>query len=144
MNKQNKERLYFWIQPEDKKALKKLADYKGLSVSGYVNTIIRKQLSNPNSGKISRSDYTKEPTEIYVMIDKSNGYYKIGRSKNADRREKTLQSEKPTIELMFKFGGVKGDEKILHEMFKEKRIRGEWFDLNGSDLINIKEYSREI
>lgn len=79
-------------------------------------------------------------TKVYVMIDKNTGYYKIGRSKNPKFRERTLQSEKPTIELLFHYDTRVRVEKELHDMFAEKRIRGEWFDLNGSDLNTVKEY----
>jgi len=79
-------------------------------------------------------------TKVYVMIDKNTGYYKIGRSKNPLRRERTLQSEKPTIEMLFNYDARVKDEKLLHDIFKQKRVRGEWFDLNGSDLIKIREY----
>jgi hypothetical protein len=74
------------------------------------------------------------------MIDKNTGYYKIGRSLKPKFREKTLQSEKPTIELLFSNDAKIKKEKDLHNMFSDKRIRGEWFDLNGSDLTKIKEY----
>lgn len=79
-------------------------------------------------------------TKVYVMIDKNTGFYKIGRSKNPKTREKTLQSEKPTIEMLFNYDARVKDEKELHKMFSNKRVRGEWFDLNGSDLMTIKEY----
>ena len=79
-------------------------------------------------------------TKVYVMIDKNTGYYKIGRSKNPQYRERTLQSEKPTIEMLFNHEARVKDEKDLHKMFQDKRVRGEWFDLNGSDLYKIREY----
>lgn len=79
-------------------------------------------------------------TKVYVMIDKNTGYYKIGRSKNPEKREKTLQSEKPTIEMIFNEDARIRDEKKLHYIFSDKRIRGEWFDLNGTDLNKIREY----
>lgn len=79
-------------------------------------------------------------TNVYVMIDKNTGFYKIGRSVNPKVREKTLQSEKPTIEMLFFYEANNKDEIKLHEIFKDKRIRGEWFDLNGSDLAFIKKY----
>ena len=78
------------------------------------------------------------------MIDKNTGYYKIGKSTNPNLRERTLQSEKPTIEMIFNKEAKQSDEKKLHEMFKENRIRGEWFDLNGSDLIKIKNYLESL
>jgi len=89
-----------------------------------------------NKGK----DGSKESTKVYVMIDKNTGYYKIGRSKNPKIREKTLQSEKPTIEMLFNHDAKTVDEKVLHSKFSEKRVRGEWFDLCGSDLSMISDY----
>ena len=83
-------------------------------------------------------------TQVYLMQDTTNDFYKIGRSKEPRYREKTLQSEKPTIELLFCFAGSRKDEKYLHEHFKEKRIRGEWFHLDDDDVAYIKEYANKI
>tara|TARA_R100001443_G_scaffold30830_2_gene44735 strand:+ start:3114 stop:3941 length:828 start_codon:yes stop_codon:yes gene_type:complete len=88
----------------------------------------------------SPSLFRDRPTNVYVMIDKNTGYYKIGRSIHPKFRERTLQSEKPTIEMLFHHNAMIKDEKELHELFKNKRVRGEWFDLNGTDLNKIKEY----
>jgi len=90
--------------------------------------------------KIDDELLTDKSTFIYVMIDKNTGYYKIGKSVNPKYREKTLQSEKPTIEMLHVFSGKSSDEKKLHEIFKQKRIRGEWFDLSGSDVQLINTY----
>jgi hypothetical protein len=79
------------------------------------------------------------PTKIYVMLDKNTGYFKIGRSHNPKKREKTLQSEKPTIELLFSFDATEELEKELHVVFGDKRIRGEWFYLTEDDIFYIKE-----
>lgn len=83
----------------------------------------------------------KEKTNIYVMIDKNTGYYKIGRSNNPTKREKTLHSEKPTIELLFHFEANYELEAKLHERFALQRIRGEWFKLTEEDISEIKSYS---
>ena len=94
---------------------------------------------------------TKEGTEkiddachVYLMHDTSNGYYKIGVSNKPDYREKTLQSEKPTIELITskKFPVRKiaeSIEKSLHSVYDNKRLRGEWFELDEDDVKNIIE-----
>jgi len=100
----------------------------------YISELISIEQENKPS-KLS-NNFTK----VYVMIDKNTGYYKIGRSKNPNQREKTLQSEKPTIEMLFNRDARVKDEKKLHDMFDKKRVRGEWFDLKGSDLGLIKEY----
>lgn len=85
-------------------------------------------------------NHSNRLTKVYVMLDKNTGYYKIGRSKNPTYRERTLQSEKPTIEMLFNWDAKVKDEKVLHDKFQDKRIRGEWFDLSGGDLNCIKEY----
>jgi len=98
----------------------------------------RIKITDLKKGNVKNND--DKITKVYVMIDKNTGYYKIGRSLKPKFRERTLQSEKPTIELLFSNDAKIKNEKDLHNMFLEKRIRGEWFNLNGSDLIKIKEY----
>jgi hypothetical protein len=95
-----------------------------------------KDVNESNTPKKLQTKFTK----VYVMIDKNTGYYKIGRSINPKIRERTLQSEKPTIEMLFNHDARVKDEKEIHNMFSDKRVRGEWFDLNGSDLNKIREY----
>ena len=91
------------------------------------------------------SKQTKANKEyIYLMVDDSTGYFKIGRSYNPEVREKTLQSEKPTIRLMKKWKAYRTTEKKLHEHFNSKRIRGEWFDLSKSDINNIPTLIKNI
>lgn len=84
---------------------------------------------------------------VYLMQDISNGYYKIGISNNPEYRERTLQSEKPTIEMVAskKFPIRKiaeSIEKALHDTYSEKRLRGEWFILDTNDIEHIKETLR--
>lgn len=79
---------------------------------------------------------------VYLMKDLINGFYKIGISNNPSYREKTLQSEKPSIELLAskqfpirKF--AESFEKSLHNTFSNNRIRGEWFDLSIEDVNHL-------
>ena len=79
---------------------------------------------------------------VYLMHDLSNGYYKIGISNKPDYRERTLQSEKPTIEMVcakeFPNRSIAHAlESALHKVYKDKRIRGEWFVLDQSDVIDL-------
>jgi uncharacterized membrane protein YhaH (DUF805 family) len=81
---------------------------------------------------------------VYLMHDTANGYYKIGISNKPYYREKTLQSEKPTIELITskKYPIRKiaeSIEKSLHSVYEDKRLRGEWFELEEDDVKNIIE-----
>jgi hypothetical protein len=76
------------------------------------------------------------------MTDTKNGFHKIGISKEPKHRESTLQSEKPSILLIWSspvpIKNVNKIEAILHEKFSSKRIRGEWFDLSDDDIYFIK------
>ena len=81
---------------------------------------------------------------VYLMKDISNGYYKIGISNTPEYRERTLQSEKPTIEMLAckKFPTRKIAEAIesaLHTAYSKQRLRGEWFNLNEADVAAIIE-----
>lgn len=73
------------------------------------------------------------------MIDNHTGHYKIGRSVSPLKREATLLSQKSSIRLLFYFPSFSKMEIYIHEMFYEKRIRGEWFDLTNEDLILLKK-----
>lgn len=74
----------------------------------------------------------------YLMKNSNNGLYKIGKSINPDVREKTLQGEDPYTELIHT---INADiEKFLHDKFKKKRVRGEWFKLSNRDVEYIKKH----
>ena len=74
------------------------------------------------------------------MIDTINGYVKIGKSENPKARERTLQSEKPSIKLMCMCDVCVEEE--LHDKYDKFRIRGEWFNLTKRQIDNIcKKYN---
>lgn len=81
---------------------------------------------------------------VYLMKDQTNNYYKIGYSKTPEYRERTLQSEKPTIEMICNKRLpsrklAEAFEKALHSVFADKRHRGEWFRLDDNDVAQIVE-----
>lgn len=82
----------------------------------------------------------QKETCVYLMLNRRNGYYKIGESNNPKFREKTLQSEEPEIELQWWTNASLEDEDYLHWHFHSKRIRGEWFSLTLDDVEFIKSY----
>ena len=78
------------------------------------------------------------------MCDSKNGYHKIGISKTPEYRERTLQSEKPTIEMVCakEYPSRKIAEAIesaLHKVYERQRIRGEWFNLSKADVMMIQK-----
>ena len=81
---------------------------------------------------------------LYLMRDNANHYFKIGISNKPEYREKTLQSEKPSIEMLAckKFPTRKIAEAIesaLHTAYSQQRLRGEWFNLTDADVAAIIE-----
>jgi len=87
---------------------------------------------------------SNESCYVYLMVDTTNGYYKIGISNKPEYREGTLQSEKPTIELLCakKFPSrtiAKAFESALHSTYESKHLRGEWFQLDARDIIELTE-----
>lgn len=85
-----------------------------------------------------------EECYVYLMIDLTNNYHKIGISNKPKYREKTLQSEKPTIEMLCskRFPNRKianSFEQALHQVYVDKRVRGEWFDLTNEEINELKD-----
>lgn len=115
--------------------------------SEYID-LVKNTIPNYEPTEIKQAEPKKETITdfcfVYLMHDTSNGYYKIGISNSPEYRERTLQSEKPTIEMIAskKFPIRKiaeSIEKALHSTYSEKRLRGEWFELNDNDVEHIKE-----
>lgn len=78
----------------------------------------------------------------YVYLIRSEqGAYKIGKSKNAERRISAMGVKLPfPIEpiQIIKTDDMNNLEAQLHYKFIEKRIEGEWFNLAPDDIEYIK------
>jgi len=130
----------FWYENGQ---IKYLLNYKNGVQSGQ-------QKSWDENGNVLFDDYYVEGEQywkdkkignVYLMKNARNGYTKIGFTKNKPTfRERTLQSEEPEIELFKYWKGSMHDEEKLHNIFKDKRIRGEWFDLNETHIKQIEKY----
>lgn len=90
---------------------------------------------NEISRKIEKENKTKGNYKTYLMTDSNTGYTKIGKSTKPRKREKTLQSEKPTITL---FAVCDDDiESKLQMIYESLHIRGEWYNLTESHIDDI-------
>ena len=92
--------------------------------------------------KSNENESNEDECYVYIMEDTVNHYFKIGISNKPEYREKTLQSEKPTIELIrYKQYPsrkiAKAIESALHESFSNKHLRGEWFELDELEVNQI-------
>lgn len=79
--------------------------------------------------------HPKSITKTYFMKDENTGQTKIGKSNAPQRRERTLQAEKPTISLLYVCDCDVENE--LHKQYADKRTRGEWFTLTEDDIAYI-------
>ncbi len=89
---------------------------------------------NYNIKREEHKDYT------YLMVNDDTGLIKIGRSNNPGYREKTLQSQESTVHIIACWETPKTVETDLHKLYNHKRVRGEWFRLNLSDLKKLVRF----
>ena len=75
---------------------------------------------------------------VYTYIMKSHNLHKIGKANNVETRLKQFQTGNPYIEVVRSIEG--SYEMNLHELYKDKRVTGEWFKLSEEDLIEIDRY----
>lgn len=74
---------------------------------------------------------------VYLMKNMATGYYKIGRSSQPRLRERTLQAQEPDVRLVGGFEAQAGNERVLHQKYASKRLRGEWFAFDYGDLFDL-------
>lgn len=74
-------------------------------------------------------------TKTYLMKNKRNGLYKIGKSTNPKARERTLQSQEPETEFVKIWDN--DIEKTIQNHYEKQRVRGEWFDLTKTQIQYI-------
>jgi len=125
--------------------------YKDEAIHAYIKRRLEAITKLVPDYQLPRRTVIKTPIEskfnwcyVYLMRDNTNGYHKIWISNKPEYREKTLQSEKPSIEMLAckKFPTRKIAEAIesaLHTAYSQQRVRGEWFNLNDEDVAAIIE-----
>lgn len=106
---------------KQKKLVKKLSAEKKLKHLHFLSGII---LAKKNS--------------IYLV--KCNEFYKIGHAYDVIARFNNIKGANPYfVELIAskEFDDVKKMEEQLHEQYKNKKIKNEWFKLSIEDVIEI-------
>lgn len=78
---------------------------------------------------------------VYVLTD--GVYFKIGKTKNTvDLRRKQMSVGNPSqIDIVLEIATNNIDllEVQLHEKYRQKKVKGEWFKLSKKDLKYIKK-----
>jgi hypothetical protein len=93
----------------------------------------------------SQTDNKEMLGEVYLF--KSGKYYKIGKTNDTVRRGNELRIQLPEkMDLIhsIKTDDPSGIELYWHRRFDSKRMNGEWFDLNSSEIKAFKRWKRIV
>jgi hypothetical protein len=105
-----------------------------------LNDLRRKRLRDESNRRPSPKRTSKSyPGYVYLL--QSGPYYKIGVSRNVDKRITQLATLPPfDLELVcvLEAADMYTLEHDLHHRFSEKRLHGEWFELTQSDVAYIE------
>lgn len=91
----------------------------------------------------------KAPGYVYFVQEYMNGSFKIGKTKNLEKRMNIFGVKLPfenKLIFLIKTGNHHQTEVAFHKHFSSKRLEGEWFALTKDDLAWIKAgiYTEEI
>lgn len=83
-----------------------------------------------------------EPGFIYFVHANLTNRYKIGLTNNLDRRMKELNGKQSPFEnkmlWSIEVSDMRSAEKDLHDRFDARRVNGEWFRFDESELGEVK------
>ena len=85
-------------------------------------------------------DSDPEPGYIYILNMRGTSYYKIGKSKDYQRRQSQLGILMPTktdTVAVYKTNKMTESEEWAHSLVCQYNTNGEWFELNESALENL-------
>lgn len=91
------------------------------------------------SASLKENDKQRNEGHIYIL-ENSQGFIKIGRSKNPKLRIRTLETQ-GNIEIKRTYTSEKLDdcghfERVMHRKFKNYLLKGEWFSAAFEDAKN--------
>ncbi len=84
---------------------------------------------------------------VYLIRCTGTGLYKIGAAKNPERRLKLLQcgsASELQLRSTLRAWDMLAAESALHDTFRGRRVRGEWFRLTEADIAFIHDGPRSI
>lgn len=91
--------------------------------------------------------HKKEKDKGYIYLFECGGKYKIGLSRDVERRIKELDYRPFTINLIAKSRLLTDPfnvERELHERYTKNKLTGEWFTLSENQVNEIKRYLNEV
>jgi hypothetical protein len=81
--------------------------------------------------------YNKQNKDEWTYLIFDGQKYKVGRSKDPEERLKGLKTANPSCQLVMKTKKI--SEKLIHTIYREKRLDREWFYFDDNDLFRLKE-----
>ena len=109
---------------------------------GINESSIRRKLGSMDvdQEELKGSDQSRQSGYIYLisMTDSAGKRYcKIGLTNEVQKRMAILQCSSPfqlNLHCSYYVPDSYAEESLLHEFFKSKRLKGEWFDLTDEDV----------
>lgn len=103
-----------------------------------IDQVLRRIAQLLEGQKKEAKTLTRKSYLVY-FVQEGEGLIKIGKTVDIERRMSGIQTHCPNpIRLLaYMEGGTRGLEGKLHRLFKDKRVRGEWFDLTLEDIQSI-------
>lgn len=135
-------------KPGVKDEIDRRFEYQRSSVKAYEHRVFVQGDKCDESLKIEFNDFSnrRAPRREYgqsyhvYLIRAENGFVKIGRAANVQRRFNAINTASPLhLELIASVGDLFTNhlEAHLHEKYAAKRVKGEWFNLSGQDVEDI-------
>jgi len=86
---------------------------------------------------------------IYLLKSEDNGYYKIGKTINPEKRIKSLQTGNPEKIIIISKVNVESRfsskiETAMHSQYSYAHKNGEWFDLDINDEVLFESNVKKI
>ena len=137
-----------------KNTMRKLGDVKNTAIrilefaktKGYDDIIQICEEIIAKSRTTKKTDFSNDVVNVgEVYLFKSGRYYKIGKTKDTVRRGKELRIQLPEQCILIHSiisDDPSGVEAYWHKRFESKRMQGEWFDLNSSEIKALKRWKK--
>lgn len=73
----------------------------------------------------------------YIIQDLLSNLYKIGRTSDFDKRFRNLSTGNIHLKPILLLEG--DEERFLHQLYQNKHVKLEWYQLNSDDINDVRE-----
>ena len=136
---------------ESKEIIKNLIFYTEKFDEDFINNEIEEQKKDLLNSMYETKEIPKRKITyegyVYFLKDTRNNIYKIGASKDVNKRNLQISPQLPfktEVKFIFKTKDMYKLEKELHNFFRGFNLNGEWFDLSKFDENKIKNIILKI